>query len=49
MGNVTLEIPGIVNSAHYSDRRIDMSIPQTLLIGFDLRGRDKEGKEFLRI
>lgn len=41
-------VPRIVNSEHYSDRRIDMSIPQTLLIGFAFRGRDKEGKELVR-
>lgn len=39
----------IVNSEHDSDRRLDMSIPQTLLIGFDLRGRDKKSEKLLRL
>lgn len=42
-------VPTIVNSEHHSDRRIGMSIPQTLLTGFDFRGRDKEDKGLLRI
>lgn len=42
-------VPRIVNSEHYSDRRIDMSIHQTLLTGFDFRGKDKDDKKLLRI
>lgn len=41
-------VPRIGKSEHYSDRRIDMNIHQTLLIGFDFRGRNKDDKELLR-
>ena len=41
-------VPRIVNSEHYSGKGIDMSIPQTLLIGFDSRGKDKEDEDLMR-